>query len=153
MIGLPSSQNVALAFRAGAPADHAFLWTLHIATMRSYVDATWGWNDDDQRKRFDDTFAPHRLTIILIDEEPGGVLKVERRETDVFVSAIEIAPRWQRRGLGTRILLDVIERAGDVPVTLSVLKANPARRLYGRLGFEVDGETETHYAMRHVPRL
>ena len=35
-----------------------------------------------------------------------------------------------------------------MPVELQVLKVNPARRLYGRLGFQVTGETETHYLMQ-----
>jgi ribosomal protein S18 acetylase RimI-like enzyme len=35
-----------------------------------------------------------------------------------------------------------------LPVSLRVLKINPARQLYLRLGFSVIGETETHYWMR-----
>ncbi len=35
-----------------------------------------------------------------------------------------------------------------VPVRLRVLKVNPARRLWERLGFRVARETETHYEMR-----
>jgi ribosomal protein S18 acetylase RimI-like enzyme len=34
-------------------------------------------------------------------------------------------------------------------VTLQVLKVNPARRLYERLGFRVTGETPTHFLMLH----
>ena len=34
---------------------------------------------------------------------------------------------------------------------ITVLKVNPARRLYERLGFAIVGETETHYLMRWRP--
>jgi ribosomal protein S18 acetylase RimI-like enzyme len=37
------------------------------------------------------------------------------------------------------------------PIRLFVLKVNPARRLYERLGFQVLEETETHYVMRRNP--
>jgi ribosomal protein S18 acetylase RimI-like enzyme len=59
-------------------------------------------------------------------------------------------PEFQGRGLGTTILGDVIEHArmGRRPVSLQVLKVNPARRLYERLGFVISGESETHFQMR-----
>jgi len=38
-----------------------------------------------------------------------------------------------------------------LPVRLQVLKINPARRLYERLGFVVTGETETHDLMARPP--
>ncbi len=39
-------------------------------------------------------------------------------------------------------------RAEGVPVALQVLKVNPARHLYERLGFSVVGETAMHCLMR-----
>jgi hypothetical protein len=38
-----------------------------------------------------------------------------------------------------------------LPVTLQVNRANPSRRLYQGLGFEVTGETATHFLMRWSP--
>jgi ribosomal protein S18 acetylase RimI-like enzyme len=38
------------------------------------------------------------------------------------------------------------------PVVLGVLKNNPARRLYERLGFLVVGESEMKFMMRHEPQ-
>lgn len=37
-----------------------------------------------------------------------------------------------------------------LPVRLRVLKVNPARRLYERLGFKVVEEADTHYLMEAV---
>jgi ribosomal protein S18 acetylase RimI-like enzyme len=34
---------------------------------------------------------------------------------------------------------------------LTILKVNPARRLYERLGFTVVGETETHFRLEARP--
>ena len=41
--------------------------------------------------------------------------------------------------------------AAGVAVELSVLKANPAQRLYARLGFRVVGEEERAYTLRWTP--
>jgi ribosomal protein S18 acetylase RimI-like enzyme len=79
-----------------------------------------------------------------------GVLQVKRTEAEVVLQNIRIAPAWQRRGLGTAIIQDILGEAryDGLPVALRVLKVNPARRLYERLGFAVTGETPTHYKMR-----
>lgn len=37
------------------------------------------------------------------------------------------------------------------PLGLQVMKGNPARRLYERLGFRQAGESDTHYAMEWRP--
>ena len=138
--------------RPATDADREFLWRLHRDTMRPYVDATWGWDDGDQRRRFDAAFDPDRLAVVAVEREPVGTLRVERRPGEVFLAAIEVAPAWQGRGIGTRLILDVVEGAGRLPVALRVLKANPARALYERLGFAVDGETATHHTMRRSSR-
>ncbi|WP_408506216.1 N-acetyltransferase [Paraburkholderia sediminicola] len=38
-----------------------------------------------------------------------------------------------------------------LPVTLKVLKGNPASHLYERLGFEIVAEDEIEFRMRHAP--
>jgi ribosomal protein S18 acetylase RimI-like enzyme len=57
------------------------------------------------------------------------------------------------RGLGGAIVRSIVEDATRrrSPVRLQVLRPNPARRLYERLGFRVVGETVTHVEMLHEP--
>ena len=138
-----------LDLRPATEADRPFLWQLHRQTMRPYVEQTWGWNEADQRRRFDENFDPTLKQIILLQSKPIGMIEVEPREHEVFLAVIEILPEWQGRGLGMRLIRGVVEQAGDLPVMLRVLRANPARALYERLGFKVTGETTTHYEMRH----
>ncbi len=63
---------------------------------------------------------------------------------------IQIAPALQGQGLGTALLLECIAqaRAAGKDITLHVLKANPARRLYERLGFVVEAEDSEEFHMR-----
>jgi ribosomal protein S18 acetylase RimI-like enzyme len=138
--------------RPATEADHAFLWRLHCEAMRTYVEATWGWDEADQRRRFDATFEPERVSIVVVRDEPVGMLQVERRSDEVVLVAVEVLPEWQGQGIGTRVVSRVVEEAGGVPVSLQVLKVNPARALYERLGFVTDGETATHVTMRRPVR-
>ncbi len=60
-------------------------------------------------------------------------------------------PEYQRRGVGSAVIKDVNREATEqeLPVTLGVLKVNPrAQALYEKLGFVVNGETETHILMK-----
>jgi ribosomal protein S18 acetylase RimI-like enzyme len=138
------------SLRDVADDDYAFLYALHEQTLRSYVERTWGWDDADQHIRFRAEFdSVPRMKIVVCEGQDVGVLAVEESASSLFVRLVEIAPAWQRRGLGTRILETVAEsgRSRGLPTRLQVLKVNPARRLYERLGFKEVGETPTHYIM------
>jgi ribosomal protein S18 acetylase RimI-like enzyme len=121
--------------------------------MRSYVEKTWGWDEQWQADYFRDHFDPTTREIIEYDGVPIGYISVERREDLIFLGVIEIAPDHQNRGIGTQLISALCDEADGrgVPVELQVLKVNPARRLYERLGFAVIGETDTHYLMRRLP--
>lgn len=58
--------------------------------------------------------------------------------------AVSVRPAWRGRGIGTALLSELIEcctAAGFPAISLSVQRANPAVRLYERLGFrEVVGD-------------
>ena len=54
--------------------------------------------------------------------------------------SMAVFPGFRGRGVGTALLDRLLETAGDVPVSLSVSEANPARRLYERAGFVAFGE-------------
>ncbi len=60
-----------------------------------------------------------------------------------------ITPEMQKQGLGTEIVRKLqaeSERSGK-PLKLSVLKVNPAKELYARLGFQIYDENESIYKM------
>lgn len=141
-------------FRPATAADYDFLYWLHAATIREAVAATWGWDEIFQRQRFRQHFDPDVQQIIVVDGKDVGVLKLEERPGEPFLSLIEIAPAYQGQGLGTRIIRDLLQEvhgAGKA-LTLHVLKANPrARALYERLGFTVVEEREERYVMCAPP--
>lgn len=85
-----------------------------------------------------------------------GLLDVRCNEKEIEVVNIQIHPDYQGRGTGTAILRKILDDGATrgVPVTLRVLKTNEdARRLYQRLGFIDDGETQTHCLLRATSHL
>jgi len=142
-----------ISLRPATRDDYDFLWWLHCATMKPYVEKTWGWDEQWQALRFRDHFDSDTREIIEDDGVPIECISVERREHCIFLSVTKIAPGHQGRGIGTKLsraLLNETDGRG-VPVELQVLKVNPARRLYERLGFALTGETKTHYLVRRAP--
>lgn len=142
-----------ISLRPATEGDYDFLWWLHGTTMRSYVDAIWGWDEALQVQYFQERFDPARMEIVERAGEAVGYVSVQRREKYIFLGAIEIAPDYQGRGIGTGLIRDLqseAERRG-VPLRLRVLQGNPARRLYERLGFTATRETQTHTMMNWLP--
>ena len=140
--------------RAASEGDRAWLYELLRASMREYVEATWGeWGEAFQRERFASHFAPERVRIIVVDGVDAGMLEVRREPERTWIAEIQVLPEHQGRGIGSAAIRDLLweAAAASVPLELQVLKVNPARALYERLGFAVTGETETHFLMRATP--
>lgn len=131
-------------------ADLSWLWELKRTTMRAYVAAAFGWEDADQYERFTAAFDPVKLRIIRVDRSDAGLIEVAEKECFFFIARIELLPIFQRRGIGSLVIAEVVDQAArrNKPVHLQVLRANPARRLYERLGFSVYEETATHFRLK-----
>ncbi|GAB4178304.1 MAG: hypothetical protein Fur005_40540 [Roseiflexaceae bacterium] len=88
------------------------------------------------------------LSVIEVDQQPIGRLRVVRDESGITLAGIQILPAYQNRGIGT-LLITQLQREADqyqCPLWLSVEKDNPhARRLYQRLGFQLVQEQEQDY--------
>ena len=142
------------ALRDATEADRDWLYALLRASMGDYVVQTWGdWDEAFQRSRFDDHFTTVDQRIIVVDGVDAGVLIVHREATRLVLEEIQLLPEYQARGVGTAVLRDLMAEAASaaVPVELQVLKVNPARALYERLGFALASETDTHHLMSARP--
>jgi ribosomal protein S18 acetylase RimI-like enzyme len=137
--------------RQARAGDYDFLRALNEATMRDYVDAVWGWDDEAQDEFFKRRFDPARWQVIASDESDIGVLIVDEADDEIYVAEIQVAPECQGRGIGSAVLRALMDDGTNrgKAVTLRVLHANGrARGLYERLGFEPFKETETHTYLR-----
>jgi ribosomal protein S18 acetylase RimI-like enzyme len=149
----PALEPRGIELRAARQEDAGFLYGLLKATMQEYVAQIWGWDEEWQRACFQERFDPSREWIVVLEGEAIGVLAIRERKHELFLAKISILPEYQGQGLGTQLIRAVLARAFGcgLPVTLRVLKGNPARGLYERLGFVAVGETETHTLMKATP--
>jgi GNAT superfamily N-acetyltransferase len=142
-----------LVLRPASDADFPFTYEVKKAAFRAYVEPFWGWDEAEQiafhRKRWEAC----RPEIVQCDGRDIGTIEVLRQEHELVLNEFYLHPEFQRRGNGTRLMAGVCEEADlkGLPVTLKVLKNNPAKALYDRSGFVVTGETRTHYLMSRPP--
>ena len=144
------------ALRAARRDDEEFLFALHRSAMREYVEATWGWDEGWQRQHFAATYVPGRnAAIVRLDEVPRDVgrISLTRHWRRIFLRDIELVPEERNQGLGGALIGALLSLADEEEraIELFVLKCNPARRLYARLGFEIVGDDGARLEMRRDP--
>lgn len=146
-----------IALRPATPADSEFCYRLHRAAMGEYITAVWGWDEERQRGFHDRGFAPGQWQIITAGGTDVGMIHIEYRPTEIYLSRIEIHPEHQGQGIGTCLVGALIEEARrkGQDLVLDVLAVNRrAQALYRRLGLtEVarHGDGNIKITMRAMP--
>ena len=139
----------ALTFRPAVEADIPFLLELRRQTMSEHLRAS-GIEPSESERRVRVLASFDCAEIILLAGASVGLLKVVRGPDNWDLVQIQIVPEQQGRGFGSAILEKLLTDAvqAHVTVCLSVLKVNPARRLYERLGFRIVGQNDRAYDMK-----
>jgi GNAT superfamily N-acetyltransferase len=139
------------------PAIHTDLdWSyeLHKSALGEYVERTWGWDEQVQRRLYAERFQQQPREVIRVDGAEVGILRVEERADQLYLDLIELLPAWQGRGLGAEIVRWLLRRARESgrPLSLHVLRANPrARAFYEREGLRVVEVEALRILMRSDP--
>lgn len=129
--------------REATEDDIPFLLELRHDTMEQYlVDAGVDVSNEFHLERL--LYAFDGAEVLILDGNPIGLLKVRRSKHEWEIVQMQISVNLQGKGIGRFLLQQVISEATAVGVALilSVLKNNPAKQLYERLGFEVVGENK-----------
>lgn len=141
-----------IEYRPADLNDVDWLLQLRMTTMANYIKLSGQLlGKQDQLNRILHAFE--NIQIIIQNQEDVGMMKVVRSEAYWKLVQIQLLPVFQKFGLGTKIIIQLIENASlsGKPLELSVLKVNPAKRLYDKLGFYVIAENEGSYEMRIDP--
>lgn len=139
--------------RPATDADIPSLLALRRETMDVWLDASGArMSDETHLARL--MYCFDCADVLLRDGEPIGLLKVQRAPGVWEIVQMQIGSRYQGKGIGRLVLQELLAAADlvRVEVRLGVLKPNPARRLYERLGFVVVGGDAEEYFMRRVSR-
>jgi len=99
------------------------------------------------------THPDGRWFIVEVDGVAVGRLLVATDASGTRLVDIALLREHRGHGLGTALVAGVVTEAdrNHLPVTLHVDRANPARRLYDRLGFVTCAEDAFRVRMRHEP--
>jgi len=131
-----------ITLRAAAASDSEFCFELHKAAMGGYVTTVWGWDEQVQREFHARAFDPGSWQVISADEADAGMIDVDYRPGEIYLSRIELLPGYQGRGIGTGLVRELIDEAcrRGQELALDVLAVNHrARALYQRLGLREVG--------------
>ncbi|MFA0570867.1 GNAT family N-acetyltransferase [Vibrio gallaecicus] len=95
--------------------------------------------EEDYEKRIRYEFA--HAQIVELNGNPIGLFKaIYTVELNYwYLVQIQITPEYQGLKVGSKLISDLIGKAGltNSKVGLSVIKTNPAKQLYSKLGFKV----------------
>lgn len=152
--------------RLAAPDDRAALLAVYASTRADELALT-DWTEAQRQAfvtlQFDAQWRHYMLhhpqsvcqAIVLGDAAAGGPgadrvvgrLWVDRSAGHLHVLDIALLPEVRGQGIGTLLLRQLMAEAASQarPLTISVEIHNPARHLYGRLGFQPQGEVQGIY--------
>lgn len=131
--------------------DYQFVYEVKRNAYKKYVEECWGeWDEETQQKYFENFInqVKDNAYIIQYDNKDIGFYNGESLENGNYeIGNICIIPEYQGKGIGTKILKNMLEKYSDTNIEIQYFKQNPVGNLYERLGFEKSGETEFHYQM------
>jgi GNAT superfamily N-acetyltransferase len=140
-----------IAYRlAHSENDRELARRIHHAAYHDVVVKQFGsWNLELQNKYFQEGWrrVPHK--IILLEDEPVGVVSCEEFSDHIFIHEIQLLPEYQGRGIGTQFLKEQIAQAlqAGKKIKLKVLRENRAKRLYERMGFKSSKDSDIDTTM------
>ena len=128
-------------------ADVEYLLWLRQHTMVEHLERQGlFYNEAQHLARLQEHFE--HAHIIWVDGVKTGLLKVLCTARQVDIKQLQIAPLQQGKGLGQAILLHLFQQHPHKLCVLTVLKNNPALRLYQRLGFKEVGDDQYEFHMQ-----
>ena len=94
-----------------------------------------------------------RFQIIIYNKKNAGRFFTCETENDIRLLDITLLPEFAGQGIGTNLLLRLIERSNKVQkkISLHVIASNPALKLYQRLGFVHIKKDGFYYYMERQP--
>ncbi len=136
-------------FILATPNDQSYLLELRKATMNSHLENEGIFLSEEEHvsrlmEQFDCSY--------LLQENGNrlGTVKFKETEEAIELMQLQIEPALQNKGIGRRVIeqLAADAKQANKNLVLTVLKKNPALRLYLRQGFNIVGEDEYEYFMR-----
>jgi ribosomal protein S18 acetylase RimI-like enzyme len=148
-----------ITLRRSTAADRALLEGVYWS-IREPELAVVPWDDAAKRafvahqftlqdKHYREHYPGATFDVIEADGQPAGRLYVHWGDADIRIMDVALLPEFRGQGIGTRLLRELLDtgRASGRSVSIQVVRGNPARRLYERLGFHAVSEQGIYVLM------
>lgn len=138
-----------LEFRTARENDIDFLLELRLQTMDEHLRAMGiRFSRAEHRERV--LFEFEHARVVMVDRIDVGMVKYLARDGALYLQQLQVLPAFQGKGVGAAVLERLLREADEraMPMALSVLKKNPALKLYERFGFEVVSEDDFEFHLR-----
>jgi GNAT superfamily N-acetyltransferase len=139
--------------RAAQSSDYDFARRVHHVGMRWISERLFGWDDAAEDAKFQRQFVLTETRVIVLGREDVGYVQTAEEADAFFLKELHVAAAFQRRGIGTEVLRKLCAEAERIgkPITVAVVKFNPARELYERNGFRMTHEDTHKIYLRRGP--
>jgi GNAT superfamily N-acetyltransferase len=154
---------MSIQLRPALAGDEEFLFSVYASERMEELEAV-DWDAAQKqaflRMQFSAQFRYYvehyrgaEYLVILLEDQPVGRLYIHRRSDQIRIMDIALLPEFQRQGIGTFLLNQILEEGSkkSLPVTMHVERFNPALRLYERLGFHLAEDKGVYYFMKWLP--
>jgi ribosomal protein S18 acetylase RimI-like enzyme len=135
--------------RPARPEDFDYCARLYFEGMEKVIKELH-LDMDTQIAGFRQRWDVMQVRIITLDGTDIGWLQSFVEDDALFLGQLFVDRTLRGQGIGTHLVKRLIEEAARAgrAVTLGVVKASPALRLYKRLGFRITHEDERKFYMR-----
>lgn len=141
--------------RPACAADVEAVAELRAVVLRADLERLGRYDGHRVRQRLRDGFDPGHTRVIEVGGAFAGCVALRPAEDAHWLEHFYLDPRVQGRGVGAAVLRELLEccdREG-ARVRLNVLRGSPARRLYERYGFVLEGQDPVDVFMVREPAV
>ncbi len=122
-----------IIFRNYKNSDYSFVYEVKKNDYKEYVIQYWNeWNEEEQKKYFENFInnAKENSYIIKYDNMDIGFYNGNILENGNYeIGNICIIPEYQNKGIGTKIIENIISLYKDTDIELQCFKTNPVKKI------------------------
>jgi putative acetyltransferase len=118
--------------------------------MLQYIEASKGWNEEDEMRQHIEDFNTDIMQMIIVDGKAAGVFESIAEDGIIQVHGLYITEKYRNNKIGSRVMTGLMRKAASKKniIMLQVLKVNTrAKDFYIKLGFRILREDDLYYKM------
>ncbi|GAA0372734.1 hypothetical protein GCM10009092_41260 [Bowmanella denitrificans] len=130
--------------------DKSYFWRHYQQAMRGHIESQWGWDENWQRQDFAKRWQDNQNLLVVSGHLNLGYIQLcQRPKHGLYITMLIMAPQWRNKGIGRRLLLQLLKVYQAQELTLRVFRCNQqALQFYVNAGFCVSAEEPDFYLLQ-----